>query len=57
MFDILLSRIGAEAADDAVRGQAVSQELCAKRGLAACYMAAKFVGTGDSFSGCTTISA
>jgi glutamine synthetase len=41
-----------KAADDAVRAKLYLKQLCSERGLAACYMAAKFAGTGDSFSGC-----
>jgi glutamine synthetase len=41
-----------KAADDAVRAKLYLRELCSERGLAATYMTAKFVGTGDSFCGC-----
>jgi glutamine synthetase len=41
-----------KAADDAVRAKLYLRELCAERGLAATYMTAKFVGTGDSYCGC-----
>jgi glutamine synthetase len=41
-----------KAADDYVRAKLLLKQLCAERGLAATYMAAKFYGTGDSFSGC-----
>jgi glutamine synthetase len=41
-----------KAADDAVRAKLYLRQLCAERGLAATYMTAKFVDTGDSFCGC-----
>lgn len=41
-----------KAADDASRAKLYLRQLCAERGLVACFMAANFVGTGDSFSGC-----
>jgi glutamine synthetase len=41
-----------KAADDSVRAKLYLKQLCAERGLAACYMAAKFVNKEDSFSGC-----
>jgi glutamine synthetase len=41
-----------KAADDSVRAKLYLRQLCAERGLAATYMTAKFVDTGDSFSGC-----
>lgn len=41
-----------KAADDGVRAKLYLKQLCAERGLAACFMAAKAVGTGDSLSGC-----
>ena len=41
-----------KAADDAVRAKLYLRQLCTERGLAATYMTAKFVDTGDSFCGC-----
>jgi len=41
-----------KAADDAVRSKLYLRQLCAERGLAATYMAAKFVDTADSVCGC-----
>ena len=41
-----------KAADDAVRAKLYLKELCAERGLVACYMAAKSIDEGDTCSGC-----
>lgn len=41
-----------KAADDCVRAKLYLKQLCAERGLTACYMAAKGVNKEDSFSGC-----
>jgi glutamine synthetase len=41
-----------KAADDAVRAKLYLRQLCAERGLAATWMTAKVVDTGDSYCGC-----
>jgi glutamine synthetase len=53
MFEYCIEpQTAVKAADDAVRAKLYLKELCAERGLEACFMAARFVGTGDSFCGC-----
>jgi glutamine synthetase len=58
MFEYSLAPQSAlKAADDSVRAKLLMRQLCSERGLAACYMAAKFFETeaafaGDTFSGC-----
>src|SRR5579871_845917 len=44
---------GLKAADDSARAKLYMRQLCAERGLAPCYMAAKFFSRGEAFSGNT----
>jgi len=55
MFEYtLVPQPGLKAADDSARAKLYMRQLCAERGLAACYMAAKFFGGdgGNTYSGC-----
>src|SRR5579872_944230 len=54
MFEYSLAPQSAlKAADDGVRAKLLMRQLCSERGLAACFMAAKFFESGDAFAGDT----
>ena len=54
MFEYSLAPQSAlKAADDSVRAKLLMRQLCSERGLAACFMAAKFFEAGDAFAGDT----